>query len=108
MPWSLAVTILKPVWVSTDVVLMGGVKTSSASTVQAARIFGSQNHRTDGRAGRVIAVLSLSGDGLCLLCVCGEERKMSWGMARQLLEAEFDAVTWAELSNGVWVARSLS
>ena len=87
---------------------MGGVKTSSASTVQPARIFGPQNHRTDGRGGRVIAALSLCGDGLGLLYMNGEERKMSWGMARELVEAEFDAVTWCELSNGVWVARTFA
>ena len=98
---------LKRVWVATDVVSMGGVETTSVRNVQPARICGPQNHRMDGRAGRVVAAVSLCSDGLCLLYMNGEERKMSWGMARELVEAEFDAVTWAELSNGVWVARSV-
>lgn len=91
---------------STDVASVGGVKASLASTVQAARIHAPQNHRSDGRQGRVVAALTLQPDGLCSLYMSGEERVMTWGKARELVDAAFDAVTWTDLDNGTWVART--
>jgi hypothetical protein len=75
-------------------------------TTQAARIHGPQNHRSDGRQGRVVAALTLQPDGSCSLFMTGEEHAMTWGKARELVDAEYKAVTWTDLDNGTWVART--
>ena len=64
-----------------------------------------QNRRHEETKDRVVAVVTERLDGTCNLYMGFGQHKASLSAARQTVEAQFGVVTWAELSDGVWVAR---
>lgn len=97
---------LKLVPPSTDFDVMDKMKTVSDNAIAPSRIQGPQNSRSDRALGAAVASLAVRHDGTCVLWLDGIEREITWGMARELVDTTFKGVTWTELSDGVWVART--
>ena len=53
----------------------------------------------------MVAVVTERSDGTCTIYTGFLRRERSVFAAKQVVEAEFEAVAWSELAGGVWVAR---